>query len=164
MGDCRVSVCAGSALGSLLITSMVYASAASAAAAIPDLSGTYWATEYRAKIQVLGGGDPPLNAAGKTAYQMNQAGLKDGSISDPARKVCLPDGVPRVLATPYPFELFQLPVGQVTFIHELNHQVRPIPLNAKLPSYDESVLYPTYGGHSTARYEGDTLGTKGTRR
>ena len=157
MGDCRVCVCAGSALGSLLITSMVYASAASAAAAIPYLSGTYWATEYHAKIQVLGGGDPPLSAAGKTAYQMNQAGLKDGSIPDPARKLCLPDGVPRVLATPYPFELFQLPAGQVTFVHELNHQVRPIPLNAKLPSYDESVLYPTYGGHSTAGYEGDTL-------
>jgi hypothetical protein len=157
MGDCRVSVCAGAALGVLLVGSVVYASAAHAAAAIPDLSGTYWTTEYHAKIQVLGGGDPPLNAAGKAAYQKNQAGLKDGSIPDPARKVCLPDGVPRVLATPYPFELFQLPAGQVTFIHELNHQTRAIPLNEKLPSYDESILYPTYGGHSTAHYEGDAL-------
>ena len=157
MGGNRVSLCAGSFLATLLITPLVYASASYAAAAIPDLSGTYWATEYHAKIQVLGGGDPPLNAAGKAAYQKNQAGLKDGSVSDPARKVCLPDGVPRVLATPYPFELFQLPAGQVTFVHELNHQIRPIPLNAQLPSYEDSVLYPTYGGNSTGRYEGDTL-------
>src|SRR6266550_3259351 len=133
MEGSRVSVCAGSSLAALLLTGMVYGSASYAAAAIPDLSGTYWATEYHAKIQVLGGGDPPLNAAGKAAYQTNQAGLKDGSIADPARKVCLPDGVPRVLATPYPFELFQLPAGQVTFVHELNHQIRPIPLNATLP-------------------------------
>jgi hypothetical protein len=157
MGDHRASSCACSTLATLLVTSVMYASASYAAAAIPDLSGTYWATEYHAKIQVLGGGDPPLNAAGKAAYQKNQAGLKDGSISDPARKVCLPDGVPRVLATPYPFELFQLPAGQVTFVHELNHQVRSIPLNAKLPSYEESTLYPTYGGRSTAHYEGDTI-------
>jgi len=157
VGDNRFSVCAGLMLGTVFVTAMAYGPAAYSAAATPDLSGTYWATEYHAKIQVLGGGDPPLNAAGKAAYQMNQAGLKDGSVSDPARKVCLPDGVPRVLATPYPFELFQLPAGQVTFVHELNHQIRPIPLNAPLPSYEDSVLYPTYGGKSTGRYEGDTL-------
>ena len=157
MGVIRVSACAGT-LVAVIAASALYASAVRAAApVVPDLSGTYWATEYHAKIQVLGGGEPPLNAAGKTAYQMNQAGLKDGSIHDPARELCLPDGVPRVLATPYPFELFQLPVGQVTFVHELNHQIRPIRLNGQLPSYEDSVLYPTYGGHSIGHYEGDTL-------
>src|SRR5260370_13409430 len=87
-------------------------------AAAPDISGTYWATSYSPKIQGLGGGDPPLNAAGKAAYEKIQAGLKDGSIVDKARRVCVPDGVPRVLATPYPFEIFQAPVGQVTFLYE----------------------------------------------
>src|SRR5215471_12185252 len=57
----------------------------SATLAAPDISGTYWATSYSPAIQVLGGGDPPLNAAGKAAYEMNQAGLKDGSIVDKAR-------------------------------------------------------------------------------
>ncbi len=124
---------------------------------VPDLSGTYWATTYSPRIQVMGGGDPPLNDAGRAAYEKNRAGLRDGSISDPARKVCLPDGVPRVLETPYPFEVFQLPPGQVTFVHELNHQVRAIPLNVPLPSYEDSILLPTYGGHSSGHYEGDTL-------
>ena len=71
-----------------------YCAASSAAYAAPDISGTYWATSYSPKIQVLGGGEPPLNAAGKAAYEKNQAGLKDGSILDKARRVCVPDGMP----------------------------------------------------------------------
>jgi len=59
----------------------------SATHAAPDISGTYWATSYSPTIEVLGGGDPPLNAAGKAAYEMNRAGLKDGSIVDKARRV-----------------------------------------------------------------------------
>ena len=66
----------------------------------PDVSGTYWATEYHPKIQLVGGGELPLTAAGKAAYEKNVAGLKDGSITDTARKFCVPDGLPRVLATP----------------------------------------------------------------
>ena len=108
----------------------------SAAGAAPDISGTYWATSYSPTIPVLGGGDPPLNAAGKAAYEMTRAGLKDGSIVDKARRVCVPDGVPRVLATPYPFEIFQAPAGQVTFLYEMNHQVRALgALDDGLPDF-----------------------------
>lgn len=127
------------------------------ASAPPDLSGTYWATSYSPRIQVLGGGDPPLNDAGKAAYAKNRTGLRNGSVQDPARKVCLPDGVPRVLETPYPFELFQLPPGQVTFVHELNHQIRAIPLDMPLPGNAESSILPAYGGHSSGHYEGNSL-------
>ncbi len=42
-------------------------------AGVPDLSGTCWATTYSPTITVLGGGDPPLNDAGKAAYQKNQS-------------------------------------------------------------------------------------------
>ena len=35
----------------------------SACAQTPDISGTYWASEYRAKIAILGGGELPLTAA-----------------------------------------------------------------------------------------------------
>jgi hypothetical protein len=129
----------------------------SAALAAADISGTYWATSYSPKIQVLGGGDPPLNAAGRAAYQMNQAGLKDGSIVDKARRVCVPDGVPRVLATPYPFEIFQLPAGQVTFLYEMNHQVRVIVMDKPLPPPQVLIVDPKYNGHSIGRWDGDTL-------
>jgi hypothetical protein len=129
----------------------------SAAVAAPDISGTYWATSYSPKIQVLGGGEPPLNAAGRAAYEMNQAGLKDGSIVDKARRVCVPDGVPRVLATPYPFEIFQLPAGQVTFLYEMNHQVRVIVMDKPLPPPQALIVDPKYNGHSVGRWDGDTL-------
>jgi hypothetical protein len=129
----------------------------STALAAPDISGTYWATSYSPKIQVLGGGDPPLNAAGRLAYETNQAGLKDGSIVDKARRVCVPDGVPRVLATPYPFEIFQLPAGQVTFLYEMNHQVRVIVMEKPLPPRQALIVDPKYNGHSVGRWDDDTL-------
>ena len=120
MGIVWVFARTGSAFTALLAVSAL---SGSAQAQTPDISGTYWATEYHAKIQHVGGGDLPLTPAGKKAYDANMAGLKDGSITDAARKFCVPDGLPRVLASPYPFEVIQAPPGQVTIIHELNHHV-----------------------------------------
>jgi hypothetical protein len=129
----------------------------SAMAADPDISGTYWATRYNAKIELVGGGELPLTPAGKAAYEKNMAGLKDGSIPDNARRLCVPDGIPRVLATPYPFEVIQAPPGQVTLIYELNHQVRTVALNKKMPSDEDLSIFPYYNGHSYGHFEGDAL-------
>jgi hypothetical protein len=107
------------ALGTLAVASVL--SGSGFAADVPDISGIWWATEYHPAIQVLGGGELPLTAAGKAAYEKNMAGLKDGSIIDYPRKFCTPDGVPRVLANPYPFEIVQAPPGQVTFLYEPIH-------------------------------------------
>ena len=145
--------CAGAGSASVVVAAM----SVSAYAADPDISGTYWATRYNAKIEIVGGGDLPLTAAGKTAYEKNMAGLKDGSIPDNARRLCVPDGIPRVLATPYPFEVIQAPPGQVTIIYELNHQVRTVAMNKKIPSDDELSIFPFYNGHSYGHFEGDTL-------
>jgi hypothetical protein len=127
------------------------------AAAAPDIAGTYWATSYSPKIEVVGGGEPPLNAAGKAAYEMNLAGLRDGAMVDRARRLCVPDGVPRVLATPYPFEVFQVPAGQVTFLYEMNHQVRVIVLDKPLGKLDSLMGDPWYNGHAVGHWDGDTL-------
>jgi hypothetical protein len=154
MRNVWVSACIGSAmtagLSALLLSTSVRAET-------PDLSGTYWATEYRAKIQPVGGGDLPLTKAGKEAYDKNMAGLKDGSITDAARKYCVPDGLPRVLATPYPFEIIQAPPGQVTIIHELNHQIRVVAIDKPMPEEKELTTFPFYNGHSVGHFEGDTL-------
>jgi len=145
---------AGSALTALLA---IPALSGSAYAETADVSGTYWASEYHAKIQPVGGGDLPLTAAGKAAYEKNMAGLKDGSITDTARKFCVPDGLPRVLATPYPFEIIQAPPGQVTIVHELNHQVRVVAMDKPIPTVRELTTFPFYNGHSVGHFEGDTL-------
>ena len=86
-------------------------SGAIAAGAAGDISGTWWVTKYDPKLQIVGGGPLPLNAMGKEAYSKNRAGLRDGSIVDAARKFCVPDGIPRVLTNPYPFEIIQAPPG-----------------------------------------------------
>jgi hypothetical protein len=147
---------------SFVLTAATYLLACSAAGAASDISGTYWATSYSPKIEVLGGGEPPLNAAGKAAYEMNRKGLKDGSIVDKARYVCLPDGVPRVLATPFPFEVFQVPAGRVTFVYEMNHQVRVILMDKPLPTLDSLIGEPRYNGHSVGHWDGDTLVVEST--
>src|SRR6266851_6805869 len=89
MENDRVCARAGSVLAALFAATAL---SGSAFGQTPDISGTYWAAEYRPKIQIVGGGDLPLTAAGKAAYEKNIAGLKDGSITDSARKFCVPDG------------------------------------------------------------------------
>ena len=130
---------------------------AACANAAPDISGTYWATTYSPSIQVMGGGAPPLNAAGKAAYEKNRAGLRNGSVVDKARRVCVPDGLPRVLATPYPFQVFQVPEDRVTFVYEMNHQIRVVFIDKPLPDAHRLLVEPLYNGHSIGRFEGETL-------
>jgi hypothetical protein len=133
------------------------ATACAAADVSRDISGVYWATEYHANIQVVGGGDLPLTEAGRAAYARNMAGLKDGSIEDRARKYCTPDGVPRSLATPYPFEIIESPPGQILIVYEMNHMIRRIAMDMPLPPYEELFVEPFYNGHSVGHFEGDTL-------
>jgi hypothetical protein len=151
----RVCARVGATSAALLAVSLLSGSARAADA--PDLSGIYWATQYNAKIQLVGGGELPLTAAGKAAYEKNIAGLKDGSLTDNARKFCVPDGLPRVLATPYPFEIIQAPPGQITVVHELNHQIRVVAMDKPMPSDKELIPFPYYNGHSVGHFEGDTL-------
>ena len=155
MEGCGGCIRAGAGIAAM--ATLLAVSVSLAAEGTPDLSGIWWATAYSPKILVLGGGDPPLNAAGRAQYQQNRTGLRDGSLVDKARAVCVPDGVPRVLETPYPFELFQVPAGQVTMIHELNHQLRVIALDQPLRKFEDLVLSENYNGYSVGHYEGDTL-------
>jgi hypothetical protein len=155
MEDHRVCGRAAATAAALLALTLLSGSAYAADA--PDISGIYWATQYNAKIQLVGGGELPLTAAGKAAYDKNIAGLKDGSLTDNARKFCVPDGLPRVLANPYPFEIIQAPPGQVTIIYELSHQVRMVALDKPLPSEEDLLVLPFFNGHSVGHFEGDTL-------
>jgi hypothetical protein len=156
MVDLRVSARTGTALAGLFAAAISVPAFAVEAPA-PDISGIYWARVYNPKLQIVGGGGLPLTAEGRATYEKNAKGLNDGSIPDNARKLCVPDGLPRVLATPYPFEIVQAPPGQVTMIYELNHQVRMIALDKPLPSKDDLEIFPFYNGHSVGKYEGDTL-------
>jgi hypothetical protein len=151
-----VRVSGGGWLALSLVAGIVIA--ACAATDVPrDISGVYWATEFQAKIQVVGGGELPLTEAGRAAYASNMAGLKDGSIVDRARKYCTPDGVPRSLATPYPFEIIQGPPGQILIVYEMNHMIRRVAMDTPLPPQEQLLVEPFHNGHSVGHFEGDTL-------
>jgi len=149
--------CGSSARAKMAVYAAAILAGSVVAAAAQDVTGIYWTTQYNAKVQIVGGGDLPLTAAGKAAYEKNMAGLKDGSIVDQARITCVPDGPVRAWATPYPFEIVDGPPGNITILHELNHQNRVVRMNKPLPKYEEIVAYPSYNGHSVGRIEGDTL-------
>jgi hypothetical protein len=121
-----------------------------------NISGVWWTQNYSSKIQIVGGGDLPYNEKGKSQYAANLVGLKDGTLKDEARRLCVPDGLPRILGNPYPFQLIQTP-GRVTFVYELNHVIRPIPLDKPQQSAEELEVAPYYSGHSVAHWNGDML-------
>ncbi|MBM3818270.1 MAG: hypothetical protein FJW14_04505 [Acidimicrobiia bacterium] len=78
--------------------------------------------------------------------------------ADPS-SYCLPMGIPR--KAPYPWRFVSDPAPgraaqRIFVIEEGNiHSYRQIFMNGKHP--DESVLVPTWFGHSVGRWEGDTL-------
>jgi hypothetical protein len=71
---------------------------------------------------------------------------------------CLPPGGPRLMATPYPMEIVQLPEQKrVLMIFEgATHIWREIYMDGR-PHPEGDALNPTYLGHSVGRWEGDTL-------
>lgn len=122
----------------------------------PDISGVWWANTYSPRLRPQEGSELPFTPAGRAAYEKNIAGLKNGTIEDAARTLCTPDGVPRLLATPFPFEIIQTP-GQVTMIYEMNHVIRLVDMRKPLPNDEQLSILPYYDGHSAGQWEGDTL-------
>lgn len=138
---------------------IVTGAAGNAADGNPSTAGTWWTNAYFPSIKsyLIGGDDIPLNEAGKKKWAENQAGLKDSSIIDRARKYCTPDGLPRSLATPYPFQIVDAPPGQMTWVYEQNKMVRGISMNKALAAPEEFQVLPFWNGHSAGHWEGDTL-------
>jgi len=153
----RTSIAASVSIFVLAAVAAVETKAAGAAAGA-DISGIYWTASYSPTIQPVGGGAPPYTPAAMAAYQKNIAAAKAGTLEDNARKFCVPDGVPRILQTPYPFEIVQSPErNEIHILHELNHGVRLIQMDRPMPSENELLELPYYNGHSVGHWEGDTL-------
>ncbi len=121
-----------------------------------ELSGVWRIERYSPKI------DPGATALvytpeGKEAHDRIVSGLRDGSITDTARTRCTPDGVPRIMAAPYPFEISQS-ADRVTLRFEVNNAERTIMLDESFPTGAAAeALTPAPLGHSYGRWERDTL-------
>jgi len=147
------------AVAAVAVLSVATAPKLAAAAATGDVAGMWWASSYSPSIKayLVGGGDVPLNDAGKKKYAENQAGLRSGMIVDRARKYCTPDGLPRSLATPYPFQIIDAPPGQMSWVYEQNRMIRGISMVKQLDPLAKLQILPFWNGHSAGHWEGDTL-------
>jgi hypothetical protein len=147
-----------SATAAAALCLVVIAYNSSAATAAPDISGVYWATAYSPRIEPTTGGDPPYKPEAMAQYKKNMADMVAGKLDDKSRSYCLPDGVPRALESPYPFEIVQSENrGEIYLLYEINHMIRRVDMQKPLgPDKDLNVL-PFYAGHSAGHWEGNTL-------
>jgi len=96
----------------------------------------------------------PFQPWAAAVYDYNS---KNDSKYDP-EGYCLPPGGARLMATPYPMEIIQLPEQKrILMIFEgATHIWREIFMDGR-PHPQGDALNPTYLGHSVGRWEGDTL-------
>ncbi len=92
---------------------------------------------------------PEYAALYKQALDASAAGRPKAD--PPAR--CLPPGVPRIMASPFPFEIVH-GKNATYFLHEYMSQIRRIFLNNSAP---ESIGVPAFNGRSVGKWEGDVL-------
>ena len=71
---------------------------------------------------------------------------------------CLPPGSPRMMATPYPMEIIQLPDQEriIMIFEGATHIWREIYMDGRAHP-EIATLNPTFQGHAVGRWEGDTL-------
>lgn len=121
-------------------------------ASTPNISGVWFTRGYQRAIVPMDGGRPPFLPWTKEAFDKREAAEKAGSpLFDPTA-ACLPSGVPRLIAAPYPVEIIQTPETTVILM-ETHHLVRIVHMNQAHPK----ILKPSFMGHSVGRWEGDTL-------
>jgi hypothetical protein len=128
----------------------------------PDLgngSGS-WNPRILANLAGMGNQDPsrspveqkvdvPFQPWAKAYYDAQVANL---SKDDPEAR-CFPPGIPRMNATPFPFQIYQLP-DRVIFLYEGGtHIWRVVPLNKP----HDPDLNPTFMGDAVGKWDGDTL-------
>jgi hypothetical protein len=81
--------------------------------------------------------------------------LKNKEAGDP-ESFCLPPGVPRMMYTPYPAQIYQMPDRIVMVFEGGAHVWRLIWMDGRpLPKVDD--INPDYLGYSVGHWEGDTL-------
>jgi hypothetical protein len=151
-------VIACAALGLFVLGGLGYGAAAqngsaSAIQAGADFSGVWQTRGFQRRVQPMDGTETPWLPWTKEAFDKREAAEKAGSpLYDPTA-ACLPSGVPRIIAAPYPIEIIHTPT-KVVILHEVQHLFRIIHLDKK---EHPKKLTPSFFGHSIGHWEGDTL-------
>jgi hypothetical protein len=128
----------------------------------PDLGGLAkgdWNVPYIINMATQGraeNGCPvivPFKPAALSLWEDRE--LRNKEAGDP-ESFCLPPGVPRMMYTPYPMQIYQLP-DRIVMVYEGGaHVWRLIWMDGrKLPNVDD--INPDFLGYSVGHWEGDTL-------
>jgi hypothetical protein len=121
----------------------------------PALIEGFWQiAAYSPQLKPADGAAIPFTPAGMARYRETQGKLRQNPASDLARSTCVPEGVPRSLTSPYPFDIVPTP-GQILFLHETNRAVRMVLMQAA--HNDPGDWDPSYMGDSIGRREGEVL-------
>jgi hypothetical protein len=154
------------------------ASAASKQPKLPDWSGT-WAARQSNLAGGSGGNSGgsvvpgpvrnpyPYTPEFQSRFEANAlAERSGGTLFDPAVN-CVPQGMPGIMANPYPIEFLITPVKVVILI-EIHGQVRRIYTDGRGHPPEEDLDY-TFNGHSIGHWDGetlvvDTVGLKGSTK
>jgi hypothetical protein len=96
--------------------------------------------------------DVPFLPWAKKLYEERDANL---SKEDP-EGYCLPPGIPRMMNTPFPMQIYQLPDRIMQVYEGGAHMWRVIYMDGR-PHPKGDQLNPTYLGHSVGHWEKDTL-------
>jgi hypothetical protein len=139
-----------------LAAAAAFALAGSAHAAPKDFAGI-WSGEqgvlWDTSVKPGQKPNPPFTPEYAARYQASLAASAAGKPQADPPAMCLPPGTPRIMASPFPFEI--VPTDKVVYIlYEYMSQVRRIYLDGEPP---RSMGLPTYNGRSKGRWEGDTL-------
>jgi hypothetical protein len=127
-----------------------------------DFSGVWWTRGYdRTFRPVTSPPMPPAQSAKLLPLTASEAASrqhhldmeKAGTPIADAPTQCLPHGVPRLIASPYPIQFVYSP-GLITILHEVAHNVRLIHMDGRPAPPDTP---PTFLGYSVGHWEGDTL-------
>lgn len=117
-----------------------------------DISGTWQIVGAVQELKTADGKTPPLTPQAAEVHKQNRAKWRAGDLSfDPSAR-CVSAGMPRALALPYAFKIFQS-TQQVFFLFEWNHWYRIV----KLTDKQREVPYPMSMGVATGQWNGNTL-------
>ena len=99
-------------------------------ASVPNISGAWQTRGYLRRIQPADGGATPWLPWTQSAFEKRSAAEKAGAPMFDPTAACMPSGVPRIIAAPYPIEIVQTP-DKTVILEEVQHLFRIIHMDRR---------------------------------
>src|SRR5690242_17381005 len=110
-------------------------------AAVPDISGIWQTQGFDRVTKPIDAPEPPWLPWNKEQFEKRAAAEKVGRLLYDPTAACLPSGIPRIIASPYPVEIVQT-ADKTVFLYEVQHLFRVVKMNAEHPRN----VQPSYMG------------------